>query len=288
MWYKKIRQNSWILLTVLCTAGPILLGIGYALAYSLGLTGLLNEGFTLGHWLTTLSYAAFWKSLLFSFAIAILTVVIACGLALFIALKWREAWNRSQFLLYLPLTIPAIVMAFFVFQFLSKSGFLSRVCNRIGLTQSIEGFPDLVNDNYGIGILFAHLCMATPFFAILFLQVFRNERIQAFMHLSFTLGSTQKNTFRKVVLPMIVRKSLPAIILYFIFSFGSYEIPLLLGSQSPQMISVFTLQKLQRFNLADIPIAYVSSIVYTLFIVLVLIVINRLLNYPKIKGPTHG
>lgn len=283
MWSRAIKNKSWLWLTVVLTAGPILLGIGYALAYSFGLTGLLNDGFTLEHWQKTVTYTPFWKSLFFSFTIAIVTVFIACGLAIGIAIRFRHIWKQHQALLYLPLTIPSIVMAFFVFQLLSKAGFLSRILNQIGVTNGIEGFPDLVNDNYGLGILFAHIFMATPFFTILFLQVYQNERLQLFHQLSATLGASKMDGLKKVVLPIILQKSFPAIILYFIFSFGSYEIPLLLGSQSPQMISVFTIQKLQRYNLADIPIAYVSCIIYTIFIAVIVILSSRLLMHQQMN-----
>ena len=43
---------------------------------------------------------------------------------------------------------------------------------------------------------------------------------------------------------------------------GAYEIPLLLGQSSPQMISVLILEKLQRFNLGDIPVAYSMAVWY--------------------------
>jgi len=54
---------------------------------------------------------------------------------------------------------------------------------------------------------------------------------------------------------------------------GSYEVPLLLGRQSPQMISVATLQKIQRYNLYDIPKGFAMSILYVLIIVLVLVLL---------------
>jgi putative spermidine/putrescine transport system permease protein len=55
--------------------------------------------------------------------------------------------------------------------------------------------------------------------------------------------------------------------LFFVFVLGSYEIPLLLGRQSPQMMSILTMRKLERFDLATIPQAYVIALIYTVMMV---------------------
>jgi len=68
------------------------------------------------------------------------------------------------------------------------------------------------------------------------------------------------------------------VFLYFMFVMGSYEIPLLVGSQSVQMVSIRTIQRLQRYNLGDIPEAYAISVAYTLMIVILL---GGLLGYNR-------
>lgn len=227
------------------------------------------------HWRQILGDTSYWRSLIFSGFIALATVLISGGIALLFSLRYRKALGGKMTLLYLPLTIPAIVMAFFVFQFLSKAGFLSRLTNAIGLTSGLESFPDLVNDQFGIGILLAHIFMATPFFMILFLQIYENERVDRYVQLARTLGCSAQNIRRRIQFPIMIHRAAPTLILYFIFAFGSYEIPLLLGSQSPQMISVYTIQKLQRFNLNDIPLAYTSSLIYAIFVLTIAIVLLR-------------
>lgn len=76
-------------------------------------------------------------------------------------------------------------------------------------------------------------------------------------------------------MPVLLRQSFPTLVLYFIFVMGSYEIPLLLGSQSPQMMSVLTIRKLQRFDLTDMPQAYVVGVLYTVFVVGVVVFLLR-------------
>lgn len=250
------------------TALPITLGIGYSLLRSTGLAGFGAEGFTLRHWEAVLSGGEFWRSLGISFWVAACSIGLSLILALAAVLKEPERWQRGSlsWLMYLPLTLPAMVVAFVVFQTLSGAGLVSRLAYSIGLTSGIEDFPNWINDSWGTGIIAAHVFMATPFFIIFFAELYQSERLGEYAQLAATLGATARQSARRVVMPVLLRQSLPTLALYFIFVMGSYEIPLLLGSQSPQMLSVLTIRKLQRFDLSDIPQAYVIGVLYMAFV----------------------
>lgn len=263
----KGKYASLALFLVL-TALPIALGIGYALLRSMGLAGLGAEGFTLRHWEAMLSGGEFWRSLGISFRVAACSIGLAGVLAMAAVLKEPERWQRGglSWLMYLPLTLPAMVVAFVVFQMLSGAGLVSRLAYKLGLTSGIEDFPNWVNDAWGLGIITAHVFMATPFFIILFAQLYQSERLGEYAQLAATLGATARQSARRVIVPVLLRQSFPTLVLYFIFVMGSYEIPLLLGAQSPQMVSVLTIRKLQRFDLADIPQAYAIGVLYMVFV----------------------
>lgn len=256
------------LLYLLLTALPLLAGVGYALAYSLGLTGVLATGLTLDHWSAVLGNPAFWRTLAFSLWVALASIGLSLALALALVLRDHRSFLRGRlsYFIYLPLCIPAIVMAFFIFQMLGKGGWLSRLAWHLGLISGLEGFPDWVNDNYGIAIIAAHVCMATPFFTLLLANVYRNEQLADYLQLAASLGAGRAQAIRRVALPILLRRSLATVFLYFLFVLGSYEIPLLLGSQSVQMVSVRTIQRLQRFNLGDIPEAYAICVAYTVMV----------------------
>ncbi len=259
------------------TALPLALGIGYSLLHSTGMAGIGSEGFTLRHWGSVLMGWEFWRSLGFSFWVAACSIGMALGLALALVVSGAEKWQRGSlsWLIYLPLTLPAMVVAFFIFQTLSGAGFASRLAYRLGLTDGIEDFPNWMNDPWGVAIIAAHVLMATPFFIILFSNLYQNERLGEYAQLAATLGATARQSARRVIVPVLLRQSFPTLVLYFIFVMGSYEIPLLLGSQSPQMVSVLTIRKLQRFDLADMPQAYVAGVLYTVFVVGAVVVLLR-------------
>ena len=85
-----MKDKLWAGFIFCMTALPVILGIGYAIAYSFGWTGLLSTGFTLEHWQRTITMPAFWNSLLFSFYIASATVLISGSAALTLALVGRK------------------------------------------------------------------------------------------------------------------------------------------------------------------------------------------------------
>ncbi|HKI47025.1 MAG TPA: hypothetical protein VKA08_16975 [Balneolales bacterium] len=243
---------------------PMILGAGYALLYSLGLTGLLAHGFTFHYWIDELTNPELWSSLGFSLYIAVASIVPSVVLALFLVQAAPDFPRRPALsvILYLPLVVPAVMAAFLIFQLYSESGFISRLLYHLGMIHNLHQFPGLVNDQLGIGILLTHIGMATPFFYLLFTNLYHQERIDEYSALATTLGTPPRQVFRRVIAPVLLRRSQPTLLLYLLFAFGSYEIPLLIGPSNPRMLSVLAIQKLQMFDLNQVPVAYVINLIY--------------------------
>ena len=263
----KTNIVSYLLLLVFAVV-PLIAGLGYALLYSFGVVGSLNHGFTLQHWKLAFADKSVVISFLYSAAIAVVALLLSVTLAMATALRYYHLFKKGvlSFLIYLPLAFPAIVAAFFFLQILSKGGLLSRLFYQAGLTSSMQQFPDWVNDRYGIGMIITHFFLCFPFFLLLFVSLIETQQLKTFFQLSSSLGANKRQTTFRVAIPVLLQKSFPNIILYFIFIFGSYEIPVLLGRSNPEMVSVLAVRKLQKFNLLDIPQGYVIAIVYTLFV----------------------
>lgn len=256
---------------------PVGGSLTYALLYTFGLTGLLSEGFTLAHWTAVLGGGEIWTSLALSALVAFAACLIAAtgGVALALGLRRQLERGPLSYAIYLPLAMPFVVGAFVGFETLSAGGMLSRVAYRLGLTYSIDAFPSLTNDALYLGVIVTHALLALPFLAIVFAHLYESESIDAYAALSRSLGASDAQTLRRVTLPMLLRRARPNLVLLFIVLLGSYEIPLLLGRQSPQMISVLTVRKYQRFDLLQKPDAFVIAIVYTLTILLLLVTAFR-------------
>lgn len=237
----------------------------YALLYSLGIVGVVNSGFTLEFWKSVFQSGEFLKSFGYSALIAGVSVVISVALALWLALKLEKELNKPflSFIIYLPLAVPGVVSAFFTFQLFSKSGFFSRFAYKFNWISEARQFPDLVNDQYAIGIILTFITVVLPFFALLFLNVYKNERIKDLEKLSYSLGANSKQTTWKISLPILIKKTWTLIALYFIFLLGAYEIPLILGQESPQMLSVLVIREIKQYDLTKISEGYVAAVVYT-------------------------
>lgn len=256
---------------------PVFSGLVYALLFSLGVVGVLNTGFNIDAWAKVLLSQPFWTSIGYSLYIALLSVFLSVCVALTLALSWHKALHKGLLstAVYLPLCFPATVMAFFSFQLLAKSGLWARWAFQWGWINDLQHFPTLIKDAYGIGIVFTSVLLITPFFTILFAQLYQSEKLEELMGVSKTLGVSNRQILSKIFVPVLLKRSATTLILFVIFVMGSYEVPLLLGRQSPQMISVAVIQKIQRFNLYDMPQGYAMAVLYVLLILVFLLGLKK-------------
>ncbi len=279
------NKNNWIIgLFLIFTILPMLIGFGYAICYSFGLLGFNSHGFTLHHWKLVFFSSSFWNSLFVSVYVAASSLIFSVVFALLITIFFVYLTKRLQIekfnIFYLPLSIPNIIGAFLTFQFLGNSGMISRLLFYLGLIKNIDSFFELVNDKYYIGVIFTQSALAFPFITLLFLNTFLSSKLNELAQLSRTLGASHRQIVWRVLTPILLHNAKPNLILMFIVLFGSFEIPLLLGRQSPMMISVLISQKFKKFNLEDLPQAYVIAVIY---ILLVFVFVSIFLNTKRAK-----
>ncbi len=267
---KNKTEKLGLVFFILIGVVPFAAAFVYAILYSFGIIGVVNDGFTLQFWEAVFSSGEFFKSFGYSAAIALVALLISVGGALWITLKFRHELEQKflSFVTYLPLAIPGVVAAFFTLQLFSKGGFFSRISYNLGWIDSATEFPDLVNDAYAIGIVLAFATMVLPFFVLLFMNVYKNERIAELSILAQALGAKKNQVVRKVFLPIMLQKTWVLIVLYFIFLLGAYEIPLILGQESPQMLSVLIIREIKQYDLTKISEGYVVAVIYTAVVAL--------------------
>ena len=242
---------------------PLTLGMGYALLNAFGLAGALRPGLTGKYWRHLFGSDEVLRSLAYSAYIAASALAWSTSLAL--GLTWwlrRRNGGLFSLVLYLPLSIPAIVAAFVSFQALSKSGLGSRLAFALGWITDLRQFPDWVNDPGGIGIIATHTLLALPFFTIYFLHSYATEHLAQLEQVAQSLGAGARQSAWRVTVPVLLHRAFPTLVMYFIFLLGSYEVPLLLGVQAPQMLSVLTVRKLRDFDLNAQPEAYALATLY--------------------------
>lgn len=264
-----MRKQLVIGVYLVLTGGPLFAGLGYSLAYSLGLTGLLNEGFTLHNWQRLWSGSDALLSLGYSLYLTVASLALILPAAVLFA-WWQYRKGRGGLfhkILFLPLTFPPLIAAFAWYYLLSPGGLLSRASFQAGFTGGIGDFPRLVNDAWGIGILLTHLFLIFPLFAILFAHQAEKERMGELEAISRTLGGSDRQFLQGVFAPLLLKRSSPLIVLYAIFLFGAYEVPLLLGRSSPRVATLFITEKMTKYNLLDVPVGHAMAVVYTLSVI---------------------
>lgn len=267
----------WRGVLLLFIAAPVGWATLYALAYSLGGIGRLSSGWTLEHWRLALAEPRIVGAFAYSLAIAVVVTGLVLLIALGSLLLFPSARKSSALLLVMAILMgtPSLVVAQMVANTLGPGGWLSRLSFHAGLVESASDFPPLINDRGSVGLTVAIVLGLLPLTWLYFSQLWGTLRIDRCCHLAQSLGASWWGARFRVALPMLVLRGKSMMMLLFILTIGSYEVPLLLGRQSPQMFSVATQRLASGFDLALKPQAYVLAILYLVCTSLMLVLYIR-------------
>ena len=223
------------LLVLAACAHVVAQGLGVVPAFGL-------EEPTAAYFAAVLTDEDFWASLGVSLRTAALSALLSAvlGTALCAALAARRR-RWALYLVRLPILVPHAVVALFTITLFSQTGLLARLAWAMGLIGEAGDFPQLLYTPQGWGVVLAYLWKEIPFVAYFTLALM--------VSVSATLGEAAENlgasplrSFFTVTLPL----SLPAIakagLIIFLFAFGGYELPLLLGATVPKALPVAAYQ----------------------------------------------
>jgi putative spermidine/putrescine transport system permease protein len=255
-----------VFLFALLVLAPVFVSLGYAALYGAGFVGLFAPGGTLVYWRRVLGDHEAWASLGLSLAVAAAVVILTTVIAMPLSIAFRRRLQRGYlaYALTLPLAIPGTVAGLLGMQLLGGAGLLSRISFRLGLTSGSADFPPLIQDSWALGIVLTHVFLAVPFFILLFAEIQASERIEALCDLAAMLGARPAQSLRRVAVPILLRRAQPTLALLFVVVLTSFEIPLMLGRQSPQMASVLIWRKYALFDVSQKPEAYVLALSFAL------------------------
>jgi putative spermidine/putrescine transport system permease protein len=275
-------NNGLAIIVLLAPALVVILvlfagGLALGLSQSLGYMPLIGAyGFSLDAYLALLRSPGFLPSLLLTIFVSVTATAVAVTLAVIAALTLRKHFVGKKlvtFLYQFPLTIPHLVVAVGMMMLVSQSGLLARAAYRIGLIGDSSQFPILVFDDLGIAIILVYVWKEIPFIGLIALAVLQSIG-NDYEEQARTLGANSWQTFRHVLLPLIVPGILPGSIIIFAYTFSSFEVPFLLGKSYPAMLSVLSYRLYVDVDLDARPQAMAMSILIALF-VLILVVLYR-------------
>jgi putative spermidine/putrescine transport system permease protein len=252
-WSEPIRAYIFMLPAV----GSIALlfggGLVLALLQSLGMiSALSNSHVSLAAYQSAFTHPELLSSLGLSLLLAIAATALSTVLSIGLALLLRSAGRWASIACQITLPIPHLVGITGILMLLSPSGFISRLMMKIGLIQSDQAFPLLVNDSHHVGILIHFLWKEIPFITLILLAVLRSinsdYEVQA-----RALGASPWQCFWNVTLPMMKTGILSASLIVFGFVFASFEVPFLLGTTRPRAFPVLVYRAFTDTDLGKRP-----------------------------------
>jgi len=244
------RASRRGLLAALIVSLPVLVGVGYSVLASLGLTGPGANGLASAR-LAVLREPVVWTGLAWSLWVAAASTGIAASGAVLVAALFRggaRSDRTARLLALLPLPIPHLAAAVAGLLLLGQSGLLARLLFALGLLSSPGEMPALVYDRAGLGLI---LTLAWKEFSFLALVAFsvvatRGERLE---EVARTLGAKPVAVFRRVTWPLLWRGLLPAVVAVFVFVASTYEATAVLAPSDPLALPLLTLE---RYTDADL------------------------------------
>ena len=184
--------------------------------------------------------SVFWQGLLLTIWVSFGSTFLSAVLALATALLLRRTFvgkRIATFLYQLNLPVPHVVAAIGILFLFSQSGLISRTGAQLGVFSFPSDFPVVVRDKFGIGIILSFVWKEVPFVGVIVLAVLQSLGVD-YEDLARSLGANRWQRFRYVILPLVMPGLLSGSILVFAFSFGSYEVPAILGVRFPRTLSV--------------------------------------------------
>jgi putative spermidine/putrescine transport system permease protein len=240
---KKKTTIFVLLLPFLLVTGIVLVSVWNVLVQSLGYIpafGLTTP--TLEYYMQVFSRTDFLSAVWVSMRIALWSTVFSVILGVLIAMaliKCRRTKGGMIYAIRLPILVPHAVVAVFVIQILSQTGLVARVAHMLGLLEDYTAFPQLLFTPSYLGTILAYLWKEAPFVAY-FVLAFMSGISDTLGEAAENLGASSVRSFWEVTLPLSIPVISKAGLIIFIFAFGGYELPLLLGSTLPKALAVQT------------------------------------------------
>ncbi len=258
--------------------GGLALGVAQSLGYQPYLPGWSwSPRAYRAMWADPAVRASIGLTLRLSLTSTLVATVLGVGCALLVS-SLRRGRRAISAVLSSTLPVPHLVGAVAMLLLLSGSGLFSRLAHAFGLTGSPADFPALTADPLGWGILAEYVWKETPFVAVIALTALTGG-VAELGTVARSLGAGRWQRFWYVTLPLIRPGVTAGAVLVLAFTFGSYEVPLLLGRPFPAVLPVVALQYSQQVDLRQRPvalaIAVLVAVLVTTVVLLTLAVLER-------------
>ncbi len=243
-------------------AAPVLVGIGYAAAASLGVVGPGATAAGVERIARVLAERTTWRGLGLTLWVAVLATALAMAGAVLVAVLFRGAgWfdRVARGLAVLPLPVPHLVAGALGVWILGQSGEIARVLAAVGAVRMPAEVPALVYDRWGIGLALTMAWKESAFLAVVATALLATRSVDV-EDAARTLGAGPLQTFVRITWPILWRGLLPAVIAVFVFVAGSYEAAALLAPSDPLVLPLLVADRASDPDLGRRGDAYVATL----------------------------
>lgn len=231
---------------------------------------------TLDYYKEILRDETFLKSLLFSIKTSFISTALSVIIGVLFAyiLSQNKSSKLKQSILNLPVIVPHIVVVLLMITVFSQTGIISRILYNLNIISDSSEFKFMLFGSSGIGVILVYLWKGIPFTAITTYNILRNINTKL-EKVSINLGSSKWQSFRYIALPLAMPSIISSFIVLFAFSFGSYEVPFLIGATSPKALSVYAYINYISSDLGNRAISMVINVILSVVSFLLLIIYNK-------------
>lgn len=263
--------------------GGLVLGIMQSFGY-LPAAGM--DAYTLKHFKHIFLDPDFFASLGLTLYVSLVSTAVAAAFSIAIALFMTACGGLRRivdFIFQLPLTVPHLVIGIAVVFMLSPTGLFSRIFQAVGLIGASSGFPLLINDTWGVGIITAYVWKEIPFITLMVLSVLKNAGTDL-LDVGRTLKAGRWQRLRYIILPTIFPSLGAAVLIVFAFTFGAFEVPYLLGQTYPMTLPVWAWRNYSDIDLMARPEGIATGVVIAVVVVVAIVLAQLLTQAARRRG----
>lgn len=216
-------------------------------------------------------------SLSMTFIMSTVSTLLSVGIGIIISIYLIEKKIKNNKLLYIMVPVPHIVVAFMFIVVLSQNGLLSRLFYHMHLINSHSDFPLIINDRFNIGITLAYVFKSVSY-VLTVIYILLNKTNDKYFEVAYSLGLSFKRYVFEVLLPINQSAIWSTCLILFVYSFGAFEIPYILGNTSYKLLSVIAYEKYISSDLSKKPEFYAINLVMLIVGIVVMLLYKKIMD----------
>jgi putative spermidine/putrescine transport system permease protein len=195
----------------------------------------LNK-FTLKYYLELFNDQIFFKSLIYSFYVALISTILSTVVGTYLGYIVTKSKGVLNNIIYrFPILLSYIAAASLIYSTYSDKGFLYHIFLIFGLKLNL----DIIYNTNGIAVILLNMFKGIPFIAFSVCPIFMNVE-SSYKEIAKNLGCSNLAYIFKVLLPMSKQSIITSCLIIFNYNLFTYEGFYFLGPSNPVSIGVFS------------------------------------------------